>query len=75
MKRLLRDVLEDDGLARSLAERGRRTILARHTCAHRVDELLAIDRQLRLDPAVPPIADIADAAGVEVRVGGPWVQE
>jgi spore maturation protein CgeB len=25
-----------------LAEHGRKTILARHTCAHRVDELLGI---------------------------------
>jgi spore maturation protein CgeB len=34
-------------MAREIAESGRRTILDRHTCAHRVDELLAIDRQLR----------------------------
>ena len=42
MRNHLRDVLEDQTLARMLAEHGRRTILARHTCAHRVDELLAI---------------------------------
>jgi spore maturation protein CgeB len=42
MRRHLRAVLSDDGLARELATRGRRTILERHTCAHRVDELLAI---------------------------------
>ena len=47
MKRHLRDVLNDPDLARQLAERGRRTILERHTCAHRVDELLAIDAGLR----------------------------
>lgn len=29
-----------------LAEHGRRTILSRHTCAHRVDELLGITRQV-----------------------------
>lgn len=35
--------LRDDADQRSaLAEAGRETILARHTCAHRVDELLAI---------------------------------
>ena len=34
-------------LARALARRGRRTILARHTCAHRVDELLAIVARAR----------------------------
>ena len=39
-----------------LARHGRRTILARHTCAHRVDELLAILRELgvRDREAVPP---------------------
>lgn len=42
MKRCLREVLNDPDLARHLSERGRRTILERHTCAHRVDELLAI---------------------------------
>ena len=46
MKRHLRDVLRDRELARSLAQHGLRTILARHTCAHRVDELLAIAREL-----------------------------
>jgi spore maturation protein CgeB len=38
----LREVLNDASLAESLAEHGRRTILERHTCAHRVDELLAL---------------------------------
>lgn len=42
MERHLRAVVSDAALARALAERGRETILARHTCAHRVDELLAI---------------------------------
>jgi spore maturation protein CgeB len=50
MKRRLRDVLHDPDLARHLSERGRRTILERHTCAHRVDELLAIDAALRAVP-------------------------
>ena len=35
-------LLADEAAAAAMAERGRRTILARHTCAHRVDELLAI---------------------------------
>jgi spore maturation protein CgeB len=47
MKRHLRAVLCDPQLASGLAERGRRTILARHTCAHRVDELLNIYAELR----------------------------
>jgi spore maturation protein CgeB len=42
MRVLLREVLHDEGLARSLAEHGLRTIRARHTCKHRVDELIAI---------------------------------
>ena len=42
MARHLRSIREDGDLRRSLAEHGRATILARHTCAHRVDELLAI---------------------------------
>jgi spore maturation protein CgeB len=46
MKRQLRAVLEDQGLARSLADHGRETVLARHTCAHRVDELFAILKEL-----------------------------
>lgn len=46
MRRHMRAVLSDDDLARSLAEHGLRTILARHTCAHRVDELLSIVGQL-----------------------------
>jgi spore maturation protein CgeB len=42
MERLLREVLEDDGLAHALRESGLETIRTRHTCAHRVDELMAI---------------------------------
>ena len=46
MRHHLDAVVNDDALARELAESGRATILARHTCAHRVDELLAIHREL-----------------------------
>ena len=49
MRRHLRAVLNDPALARDLVEHGRATILARHTCAHRVDELLAIVEQLETD--------------------------
>lgn len=42
MQRHLRTVLADADLATTLARNGRATILARHTCAHRVDELLTI---------------------------------
>jgi spore maturation protein CgeB len=47
MRQQLQAVLSDETLAGDLAEHGRRTILARHTCAHRVDELLAIAAELR----------------------------
>jgi len=47
MMRLLRNVLADPDQARVLAESGRNTILARHTCTHRVDELLGILADLR----------------------------
>ncbi|HET9623318.1 MAG TPA: glycosyltransferase [Kofleriaceae bacterium] len=46
MRRLLRAVLRDAELAGALAAHGRATILARHTCGHRVDELLAILAEL-----------------------------
>ncbi|HZD86813.1 MAG TPA: glycosyltransferase [Gaiellaceae bacterium] len=45
MMRQLDRVLQDRELAAHLAEHGRATILARHTCAHRADELLAIARE------------------------------
>jgi spore maturation protein CgeB len=42
MIRALRDVLNDRDLAGALSCSGRETVLARHTCRHRVDELTAI---------------------------------
>jgi spore maturation protein CgeB len=61
MESHLREVLADRDLARRLARHGRRTILARHTCAHRVDELLAILRELgiRVLKAVPAAGEAA----------------
>ena len=46
----LRDVLNDDDLRASLVESGLETIRARHTCAHRAGELLAIVERLRTNP-------------------------
>jgi spore maturation protein CgeB len=43
----LRAVLQDRALARELVRHGLATIRARHTCVHRVDELLAITEELR----------------------------
>ncbi len=42
MKKYLKDVLNDEGLAHALSEHGLKTILSRHTCAHRVEELFHI---------------------------------
>jgi len=42
MRQHLRAVLDDRQLAQQLADHGLKTVLARHTCAHRVDELLSI---------------------------------
>jgi spore maturation protein CgeB len=47
----LEAVLSDAGLAGALAQHGLRTIHTRHTCAHRVDELLAVAAELGLDTA------------------------
>jgi len=42
MKRHLRTLIEEPEFARQLSEHGLRTILSRHTCVHRVDEMLDI---------------------------------
>ncbi len=52
MERHLRDVRDDPGLRRSLARHGLETIRARHTCRHRVDELLAFVGRLAAAPAL-----------------------
>jgi spore maturation protein CgeB len=52
MREAMRAVVEDPGLAAQLRQSGLETIRARHTCGHRVDELLAIDAELRGEPAV-----------------------
>lgn len=54
MKKKIRDVLNDDELALALMRNGRETILRRHTCAHRVDELMSILDEL--DPAPASVA-------------------
>ncbi|MFL6199873.1 MAG: glycosyltransferase [Thermoanaerobaculia bacterium] len=46
MKRHLRGLLSDPEMAAEIARSGRERVLDRHTCAHRVDELFAIDHQL-----------------------------
>lgn len=46
MRRHMRTLREDDAHARALADHGLRTVLARHTCAHRVTQLLGICAEL-----------------------------
>ena len=48
MKQLLRRVLHEESFAEELAANGLATIKQRHTCAHRVDELLGIYAQFGL---------------------------
>jgi spore maturation protein CgeB len=47
----LNEVLRDADLAAALARNGLETILARHTCAHRVDELFGILHELEAPAA------------------------
>jgi spore maturation protein CgeB len=48
MKHALRALLNDQAMAAEVAARGRETVLARHTCKARVDELLSIAERLGL---------------------------
>lgn len=52
MKEMLRMVLEDESLARSLSENGRERILSRHSCAHRATELLEIAASLGIETSI-----------------------
>jgi spore maturation protein CgeB len=54
-------LLRDRDFAQSLAVSGLETIRQRHTCAHRVDELLTIISAYRGTPVSPPTA-IREAA-------------
>jgi spore maturation protein CgeB len=56
MQRHLQMLLQDDNRAQEMAAHGRQTILQRHTCAHRVDELLHIWDELRRRPRVKAVA-------------------
>jgi spore maturation protein CgeB len=47
MTQALRRIANEPDLRRSLAAKGLETVRARHTCAHRADELLAIVNELR----------------------------
>jgi spore maturation protein CgeB len=47
MTRALRDLKNDPALRASLVDSGLETIRERHTCAHRVDELMSIVERVR----------------------------
>lgn len=49
MRQQLTMLIKDESAAAELAAQGRATVLARHTCAHRVDELIGICSELGLD--------------------------
>jgi spore maturation protein CgeB len=57
----LRDVIHDRDLAKELALSGLETIRSRHTCAHRVAQLLSIYEDMR---PVPSRQETACSSGV-----------
>lgn len=54
MKKQMRAVLNDRALAQSLASHGLQTIQRRHTCAHRVSELLSILKTFGAEACASP---------------------
>jgi len=53
MRESISSLLADPAAAATMAAHGRETILARHTCGHRVDELMAILTELNGEPGFP----------------------
>lgn len=64
MRRHLYDVLHDRELAQALVDHGRRTILQKHTCAHRVDQLLAIYESLNDSQRISAANPVAASAQI-----------
>lgn len=61
MGRHLRDILADPQLAAAFASSGLETIQSRHTCAHRVDELMNIyadEKRLRAETQPATLAEV-----------------
>lgn len=81
MTRHLRDLAADPGVGAALVNNGLETIRARHTCAHRAQELLAIANRLTSSPfrgedsrpSTPPAASLGVncASGVAAGEGNP----
>jgi len=61
MAEALREVVNDPALRRSLVDHGLETIRARHTCAHRADELLGIVARLNPSPLAGEGAERSEA--------------
>jgi len=71
MERHLRAILRDPDLATSLRAHGLQTIRARHTCTHRVDELLAIMAEIRPTVTVGAAGTRRSGWRAPARVGTP----
>lgn len=55
MSKQLKILLNEPDTARALSEHGLKTILSRHTCAHRVDELMNICSSLEVKELCPKV--------------------
>ena len=64
MKDCIATLLSDSQAANAMAQRGRATILARHTCRHRVDELMEILEELNEGAVIPQSVRRASVAGL-----------
>lgn len=62
MKKHLWKLVHDQDTAQAVAQQGYETVLRRHTCKHRADELIDICRQLGLASAVTKSARFGQAA-------------
>jgi spore maturation protein CgeB len=56
MKEIIDALLHDDEMVDELSQNGRETILAGHTCAHRVQELMGICQEMGMSPDLAPKA-------------------
>ena len=68
MTQTLRRLLDDPAERATLAEHGRATVLDRHTCTHRVDELIAVLRELEAGPVDDPLESPDAAASLPEEV-------
>jgi spore maturation protein CgeB len=59
MTRALRDLKNDPDLRATLVRYGLETITKRHTCVHRVDELMSIAERMRSPAAEPALESAA----------------